>query len=66
VTKLEARRRSRILDLSTSCTTGMTLTKVLANACARDHILVNALLTGQSVTVQVANRSKREEPPNYR
>jgi len=40
----------------------MALTKVLANACARDNLLVNALLTGQIVTAQVANRSKREEP----
>jgi NAD(P)-dependent dehydrogenase (short-subunit alcohol dehydrogenase family) len=42
--------------------TGMALTKVLANEFARDNILVNALLTGQIVTDQVANRYEREQP----
>lgn len=42
--------------------TGMSITKVLANEFAGDNILVNALLTGQIVTDQVANRYKREQP----
>jgi NAD(P)-dependent dehydrogenase (short-subunit alcohol dehydrogenase family) len=42
--------------------TGMALTKVLANEFARDNILVNALLTGQIITDQVANRYQREQP----
>ena len=42
--------------------TSMSLTKVLANEFARDNILVNALLTGQIVTDQVANRYEREQP----
>jgi NAD(P)-dependent dehydrogenase (short-subunit alcohol dehydrogenase family) len=42
--------------------TGMALTKVLANEFAPDNVLVNALMTGNIVTDQIARRYARAKP----